>query len=50
MAEACARRGSRPRIYRWTFELRRDERRGLELYFFYRDPGARSPYVLERDP
>ncbi|AWZ04869.1 MULTISPECIES: hypothetical protein [unclassified Streptomyces] len=26
-----------------------NERRGLELYF-YGDPGARSPYVLERDP
>ncbi|MGW6705714.1 hypothetical protein ACWGDE_12610 [Streptomyces sp. NPDC054956] len=38
-----------PQSYRWTFELRRDERQRLELYFFYGDPGSRSPYVLERD-
>lgn len=38
-----------PEAYRWTFELRRDERQSLELYFFYGAPGARGAYVLERD-
>ncbi|MFB6809727.1 hypothetical protein [Streptomyces sp. NPDC056387] len=38
-----------PARYAWTFELRRDRRQTLELYFFYGDPGARSAYVLEKD-
>ncbi|MFB7782461.1 hypothetical protein ACFC1D_07090 [Streptomyces vinaceus] len=39
-----------PDLYKWTFELRRDDRQTLELYFFYGDPDARSAYVLEKDP
>ncbi|MFC9296457.1 hypothetical protein ACFTWH_12450 [Streptomyces sp. NPDC057011] len=38
-----------PDRYLWTFELRRDERQTLELYFFFGDPAARSSYVLEKD-
>ncbi|MFD9500449.1 hypothetical protein [Streptomyces sp. NPDC060035] len=33
----------------WTFELRRDERDELELYFFLGDPDSRSTYVLTRE-
>ncbi|THA36864.1 hypothetical protein E6W17_23865 [Streptomyces sp. A1547] len=38
-----------PARYKWTFELRRDHRQTLELYFFLGEPGARSAYVLEKD-
>lgn len=37
-----------PDTYTWTFELRRNERKGLLLYFFFGDPDSRSAYVLER--
>ncbi|MFE0511023.1 hypothetical protein [Streptomyces sp. NPDC058964] len=37
-----------PRTYTWTFELRRDDRKALELYFFFGDPDSRSTYVLQR--
>lgn len=42
-------RQAAPARYKWTFELRRDHRQTLELYFFLGDPGARSAYVLEKD-
>ncbi|WP_251059263.1 MULTISPECIES: hypothetical protein [unclassified Streptomyces] len=42
-------RRSAPERYLWTFELRRDARQALELYFFFGDPSARSAYVLEKD-
>lgn len=40
-----------PQRYAWTFELRRDERGALELYFsFFLGTGpARGAYVLEKD-
>ncbi|MFD0355441.1 hypothetical protein ACFVHW_17150 [Streptomyces sp. NPDC127110] len=40
-----------PERYAWTFELRRDERGALELYFgFFPGTGpARGAYVLEKD-
>ncbi|WP_371644444.1 hypothetical protein OG974_24150 [Streptomyces sp. NBC_00597] len=40
---------SAPARYKWTFELRRDRRQTLELFFYYGDPEARSAYVLEKD-
>lgn len=44
-----AARQSAPEHYLWTFELRRDARQALELYFFFGDPSAQSAYVLEKD-
>lgn len=41
-------RPSAPQVYTWTFELRRDNREDLELYFFFGDPDSRSTYVLQR--
>ncbi|MGO4458350.1 hypothetical protein AB4039_13740 [Streptomyces sp. M-16] len=41
-----------PGRYSWTFELRRDAHRSLELYFFFGNgtgPGRRGAYVLEKD-
>ncbi|MER5807651.1 hypothetical protein ABT143_05555 [Streptomyces sp. NPDC002033] len=41
-----------PGRYSWTFELRRDARKSLELYFFLDNgtgPGRRAAYVLEKD-
>ncbi|MEV7728999.1 hypothetical protein AB0P15_30310 [Streptomyces sp. NPDC087917] len=38
-----------PGRYAWTFELRRDERRTLELYFFLDSVHQRGSYVLEKD-
>jgi hypothetical protein len=38
-----------PRTYTWTFELDRDDKKELVLYFFFGDPDARSTYVLERE-
>ncbi|MCX5199095.1 hypothetical protein OOK31_35305 [Streptomyces sp. NBC_00249] len=43
-----------PGRYTWTFELRRDARKTLELYFFLANgtgsgPGRRGSYVLEKD-
>ncbi|MER7467118.1 hypothetical protein [Streptomyces sp. NPDC097981] len=46
---APAARRSAPERYKWTFELRRDGRQTLELYFFFGDPDARGTYVLEKD-
>ncbi|MEU2059300.1 hypothetical protein [Streptomyces sp. NPDC013455] len=37
-----------PRTYTWTFELRRDDGKALNLYFFFGDPDSRSTYVLRR--
>ncbi|MER7683494.1 hypothetical protein [Streptomyces sp. NPDC097610] len=36
------------KTYTWTFELRRDDKEVLELYFFFSDPDSRSTYVLQR--
>ncbi|MFI5634424.1 hypothetical protein ACIA8E_34715 [Streptomyces sp. NPDC051664] len=44
-----AERAPAPEAYTWTFELRRDNREQLELYFFFGDPDSRSTYVLTRD-
>ncbi|WNO76802.1 hypothetical protein [Streptomyces sp. AM8-1-1] len=41
-------RGPAPETYRWTFELQRDDKKQLMLYFFFGDPDSRSTYVLER--
>uniref|UniRef100_A0AAU2JNR1 Lipoprotein n=1 Tax=Streptomyces sp. NBC_00049 TaxID=2903617 RepID=A0AAU2JNR1_9ACTN len=38
-----------PERYDWVFELRRDERRGLELYFYLGNSGDNVVYVLEKD-
>ncbi|MET9604550.1 hypothetical protein ABZZ17_05715 [Streptomyces sp. NPDC006512] len=38
-----------PGRYSWTFELRRDERRTLELYFFLGPAQGHGAYVLEKD-
>lgn len=43
-----------PGRYSWTFELRRNAHRSLELYFFLDNgtrtgPGRRGAYVLEKD-
>ncbi|WP_392749301.1 hypothetical protein [Streptomyces sp. LN590] len=43
-----AERDPAPEFYTWTFELRRDNREELELYFFFGDPDSRSTYVLTR--
>ncbi|MFD9657306.1 hypothetical protein [Streptomyces mirabilis] len=37
-----------PKTYTWTFELRRDDKEALKLYFFFGDPDSRSTYVLQR--
>ncbi|MFB7243586.1 hypothetical protein ACFCYX_14105 [Streptomyces populi] len=37
-----------PDTYTWTFELRRDDKKRLLLYFFFGDPDSRSAYVMER--
>lgn len=37
-----------PETYTWTFELQRDDKKQLMLYFFFGDPDSRSAYVLER--
>lgn len=37
-----------PKTYTWTFELRRDDSKALELYFFFHDPDSRSTYLLLR--
>lgn len=44
-----AERAPAPVAYTWTFELRRDNREELELYFFFGDPDSRSTYVLTRE-
>ncbi|MFF3334152.1 hypothetical protein ACFYWX_32165 [Streptomyces sp. NPDC002888] len=38
-----------PKTYTWTFELRRDDKEALGLYFFFSDPDSRSTYVLQRE-
>ncbi|MFG2117982.1 hypothetical protein [Streptomyces sp. NPDC048710] len=38
-----------PKTYTWTFELRRNDEKALELYFFFGDPDSRSTYILQRD-
>ncbi|MCF3130796.1 hypothetical protein [Streptomyces olivochromogenes] len=38
-----------PKTYTWTFELRRDDKKDLELYFFFHDPDSRSTYILQRE-
>lgn len=43
-----AERDPAPEFYTWTFELRRENREELELYFFFGDPDSRSTYVLTR--
>ncbi len=42
-------RGPAPETYRWTFELQRDDKKQLMLYFFFGDPDSRSTYGLERN-
>lgn len=42
-------RAPAPVAYTWTFELRRDNKEELELYFFFGDPDSRSTYVLTRE-
>lgn len=37
-----------PGTYTWTFELPRDDRKELGLYFFFSDPDSRSTYILQR--
>ncbi|MEU2491623.1 hypothetical protein [Streptomyces sp. NPDC007883] len=37
-----------PETYTWTFELQRDDKKQLTLYFFFGDPDSRSTYILER--
>ncbi|MGW3661127.1 hypothetical protein ACWD6R_38270 [Streptomyces sp. NPDC005151] len=37
-----------PETYTWTFELQRDNREQLMLYFFFGDPDSRSAYVLKK--
>ncbi|MFF8537367.1 hypothetical protein ACF07B_36280 [Streptomyces sp. NPDC015532] len=37
-----------PETYTWTFELQRNDKKRLLLYFFFGDPDSRSAYVLER--
>ncbi|MFE7323760.1 hypothetical protein ACFU8W_02045 [Streptomyces sp. NPDC057565] len=37
-----------PWTYTWTFSLRRDTHRELQLYFFFSDPDAGNTYVMER--
>ncbi|MER5533415.1 hypothetical protein [Streptomyces mirabilis] len=37
-----------PKTYTWTFELRRDDKKALKLYFFFGDPDSRSTYILQR--
>ncbi|MFE1289977.1 hypothetical protein [Streptomyces sp. NPDC058751] len=37
-----------PDTYTWTFELQRNDKKRLLLYFFFGDPDSRSAYVLER--
>ncbi|WP_225860269.1 hypothetical protein [Streptomyces triticiradicis] len=37
-----------PDAYTWTFELQRNDKKRLLLYFFFGDPDSRSAYVLER--
>ena len=37
-----------PKTYTWTFELKRDKSKALELYFFFSDPDSRNTYVLEK--
>lgn len=44
-----AERAPAPEAYTWTFELRRDNRDELQLYFFFGDPDSRSTYVLKRE-
>ncbi|MGW5213880.1 hypothetical protein ACWEQO_22420 [Streptomyces sp. NPDC004051] len=41
-------RSEAPKTYTWTFELERDDREALRLYFFFGDPDSRSTYILER--
>lgn len=41
-------RSEAPATYTWTFELERDDKEALTLYFFFGDPDSRSTYVLER--
>ncbi|MEV5551847.1 hypothetical protein AB0L35_37925 [Streptomyces sp. NPDC052309] len=38
-----------PKSYTWTFELQRDDKEALRLYFFSGDPDSRSTYVLEKE-
>ncbi|PTH86927.1 hypothetical protein C9J60_19835 [Streptomyces sp. A244] len=47
-AEPSAEHEPAPETYTWTFELQRDARKQLMLYFFFSDPDSRSAYVLER--
>ncbi|MGJ3560089.1 hypothetical protein ACR6C2_21785 [Streptomyces sp. INA 01156] len=42
-------RSEAPKTYTWTFELERDDREALRLYFFFGDPDSRSTYILERE-
>ncbi|MGV9276877.1 hypothetical protein [Streptomyces griseosporeus] len=46
--EPTPRTSPAPSTYTWTFELRRTEKKALQLYFFFGDPDSRSTYVLER--
>ncbi|MGW2782687.1 hypothetical protein ACWC3X_15795 [Streptomyces populi] len=43
-----AERAPAPDTYTWTFELQRNDKKRLLLYFFFGDPDSRSAYVLER--
>lgn len=38
-----------PEAYTWMFELRRDERGGLELYFYVGHWSRNVTYVLEKE-
>ncbi|KAB1140373.1 hypothetical protein F7R91_36240 [Streptomyces luteolifulvus] len=38
-----------PDTYTWTFELERDDKETLRLYFIFGDPDSRSTYTLERE-
>jgi hypothetical protein len=38
-----------PKTYTWAFELDRDKKEELKLYFFFGDPDSRSTYILERE-
>ena len=38
-----------PKTYTWTFDLERDDKEALTLYFFFGDPDSRSRYILERE-